>query len=169
MSGRYGTGGGGVGGRLSRMRLRGALRGLGGLGGLGCGGVGLLILHCLRRGLGRLGLCSRRSRLGCGNARLLGCRLRLLFGGCVAILRLVDYIVFQILIEAEQLVERHAVQLCERNEISGVGRRFRALPLRYRLAGQSEPFGKLFLAVALLASQLCEALGDLDVHEWFLP
>ena len=103
----------------------------------------------LRRGHGRL----RRANGGLVGAH--GGLLRLRLGGGVLVLFLERHVVHHIVVDAQQVVEGHAVQLRERDEVSRIGRRLGALPLRHRLPRQAEPFGQLLLAVSLLASHGC--------------
>lgn len=103
----------------------------------------------LRRGHGRL----RRADGGLIGAH--GGLLRLRLGGGVLVLFLERHVVHHVLVDAQQVVEGHAVQLRERDEIPRIGRRLGALPLRHRLPRQAKPFGQLLLAVSLLASHGC--------------
>ena len=113
-----------------------------------------LIRHALSCCWSRARIRSRCRLRRVGSRRALGS----------AVDGLERHVVAHLVVHIQQLVERHAVELCERDEVVGVGRRLRALPLRHSLARHAQLLRERFLRQSRLLATRRQALGDLDVH-----
>jgi hypothetical protein len=89
---------------------------------------------------------------------------RLALGRFGALLRLVAHVFLNFGAHAQQLVERHAVQIGQGNEVPHIGRRLGPFPFGNGLARQPQLLGQALLGKAALTAQLGKALGNLHVH-----
>ena len=110
------------------------------------------VLACLGVGVVFVGVVLLDIVCGSGGCVLGGVRLVLLGIACLVL-------------AVEQLVERHAVETCEGDEVVGVGRGLGALPLRDGLAAHAELGGEGFLREAGLPAEVGEPVCNLCVHD----
>ena len=90
------------------------------------------------------------------------CRLGLALAGAVLVLKL--DIVLDLIARIEQLVQAHAIEFGERDQVLGIGRALRALPFTDRLARQPQLSRQPFLAKTLAATKVGEPLRSFYIH-----
>ena len=90
------------------------------------------------------------------------CRLGLALTGAVLVLKL--DIVLDLIARIEQLVQAHAIELGERDQVLGIGRALRALPFTDRLARQPQLSRQPFLAKTFAATKVGEPLCSFYIH-----
>ena len=90
------------------------------------------------------------------------CRLGLALASAVLVLKL--DIVLDLIARIEQLVQAHAIELGERDQVLGIGRALRALPFTDRLARQPQLSRQAFLAKTLAATKVGEPLRSFYIH-----
>ena len=83
------------------------------------------------------------------------------FGSGVAVLRVISVICR---LPIQQLIQRHAIQRGERNEVIGIGRGFTALPFADSLAAHAQLGGKRFLRKPGCFAAIDEALCHRKIH-----
>ena len=96
--------------------------------------------------------------MGAGTFRRLGLALT----GAVLVLKL--DIVLNFIARIEQLVQAHAIEFGERDQVLGIGRALRALPFTDRLARQPQLSCQPFLAKALATTKVGEPLRSFYIH-----
>ena len=96
--------------------------------------------------------------MGAGALRGLGLALT----GAVLVLKL--DIVLDLVARIEQLVQAHAIEFGERDQVLGIGRALRALPFTDRLARQSQLSCQPFLTKAFAAAKVGEPLRSFYIH-----
>ena len=96
--------------------------------------------------------------MGTGALRRLGLALT----GAVLVLKL--DIVLDLIARIEELVQTHAIEFCERDQVLGIGRTLRTLPFTDRLARQPQLSRQPFLAKTLAATKAGEPLRSFYIH-----
>ena len=96
--------------------------------------------------------------MGSGTFRRLGLAL----AGAVLVLKL--DIVLDLVTRIEQLVQAHAIEFGERDQVLGIGRALRAFPFTDRLARQPQLSRQPFLAKTLAATKVGEPLRSFYIH-----
>ena len=90
------------------------------------------------------------------------CRLGLALTGAVLVLKL--DIVLDLIARIEELVQTHAIEFGERDQVLGIGRTLRALPFTDRLARQPQLSRQPFLAKTIAATKVGEPLRSFYIH-----
>ena len=90
------------------------------------------------------------------------CCLGLALTSAVLVLKL--DIVLDLIARIEQLVQAHAIELGERDQVLGIGRALRALPFTDCLARQSQLSCQPFLAKAFASAKVGEPLRSFYIH-----
>ena len=90
--------------------------------------------------------------MGTGALRCLGLALT----GAVLVLKL-DIVL-------DLIVQTHAIEFCERDQVLGIGRALRTLPFTDRLARQPQLSRQPFLAKTLAATKVGEPLRSFYIH-----
>ena len=96
--------------------------------------------------------------MGAGALRGLGLALT----GAVLVLKL--DIVLDLIARIEELVQAHAIELGERDQVLGIGRALCAFPFADRLARQSQLSCQPFLTKAFAAAKVGEPLRSFYIH-----
>ena len=96
--------------------------------------------------------------MGAGALRGLGLAL----AGAVLVLKL--DIVLDLVARIEELVQAHAIEFGERDQVLGIGRALCAFPFTDRLARQPQLSRQPFLAKAFAAAKVGEPLRSFYIH-----
>ena len=75
------------------------------------------------------------------------------------------HVIFDGFVHVQKLIQRHPVELRQGNEVVGVGRRLRALPLGYGLARNAQLLRQGLLRQPRKLPACGQALGDFHVHD----